>query len=86
MALFGRQVVGSEVYDDQSPILSGLFAGNWTQYPREGFKNSTLTSTPTPGASLSFTFSGAYAVHLQLRQAILVLPWKQGLKRGSMVA
>ena len=64
MALFNRQVLDPGVYDDQSPTLLGLFVGNWTRYPREGFNNNTLTATLTPGASLSFTFTGAWAIAL----------------------
>lgn len=60
MALFRRQVVDPQIYDDQSPTLSGLFVGNWTPYTRDGYKNNTLTATATPGASLSFTFLGVY--------------------------
>ena len=65
--VFGRQVVNPEVYDDQSPALLDKFEGNWTRHLHEGFSNNTLTATQTPGASLSFTFRGAWIVHIWLR-------------------
>ena len=67
MVLSKRQVVNSEVYDDQSPTMFGLFEGNWTRYLHEGSNNNTLTATPTPGASLSFTFTGARVVDIWFR-------------------
>jgi len=58
MALIRRQTINFEIFDDQSPTLWNLFVGNWTRLQFEGFNNDTITATPTPGASLSFTFSG----------------------------
>jgi len=62
MALIKRQTVSYEIFDDQSPTLWNAFVGNWTRYSEEGFNNNTVTATPTPGASLSFTFSGTWVV------------------------
>ena len=63
MALLRRQSVTYQYFDDQSPIMWGDFAGQWVHYAAEGFYNDTLTSTSTPGASISFTFSGMRAVY-----------------------
>ena len=51
-----------EIFDDQSPTLWGSFVGNWTRESVDGFNNKTVTATTTPGASLSFTFTGAQVV------------------------
>jgi len=63
MALLKRQSTATalEIFDDQGPTMWGTFVGNWTLYNAKGFNNNTLTATPTPGASLSFTFSGSQA-------------------------
>jgi len=58
MALINRQTINLEIFDDQSATLLNSFVGNWTHYEFEGFNNNTITATPTPGASLSFTFAG----------------------------
>ena len=47
-----------EVFDDQSPSLWNSYVGNWSHYPYPGANNGTVTATATPGASLSFNFSG----------------------------
>lgn len=67
MALLKRQTITYEIFDDQSPTLWGSFVGNWTRnHDEDGdFNNSTYTSTATPGASLSFTFSGTKVVDSQ---------------------
>jgi len=59
MALLRRQTFTYEIFDDQSPALS--YTGNWTHSAFQGFTNDTISTTPTPGASLSFAFSGAQA-------------------------
>ena len=66
MALLRRQAVNFEIFDDQSPILWSSYVGNWTHYSEDGFENGTITATPTPGASLSFTFSGIQLVYAWL--------------------
>jgi hypothetical protein len=61
MSLIKRQAINYEIYDDQSPTLWNSFSGNWTRYEQDGFNNNTVTATPTPGAYVSFTFSGSQA-------------------------
>lgn len=61
MSLIKRQTINFEIFDDQSPTLWNSFVGNWTRYEFEGFNNDTLTATPTPGSSLSFSFAGLLA-------------------------
>lgn len=61
MVLIKRQSINYEIFDDQSVTLWNSFVGNWTRYAEAGFNNNTVTATPTPGASLSFTFSGSQA-------------------------
>ena len=65
MASLRRQVI-TEIFDDQSPTLWGSFVGDWTRHDTSDFgldyNNNTLTSTSTPGASFSFTFSGTQVV------------------------
>jgi len=61
MALLRRQTAALEIFDDQGPVMWGSIAGNWSHFDAEGFYNNTVTGTPTPGASLSFTFSGSQA-------------------------
>lgn len=60
MALLRRQSPTYTSLDDQGPEMWGSFAGNWTHNttPSQGFYNYTFTATQTPGASLSFHFSG----------------------------
>ena len=86
MALIKRQTVSYEIYDDQSPTLWNSFSGNWTRYQEQGFNNNTITATPTPGAYVSFTFSGASVVGLGPVGAVLISSRIQGLRRGSMAA
>lgn len=63
MALLRRQVAYTYVvYDDQGPGLWGNYVGNWTHYTHPEFSNTTYTATPTPGATLSLTFSGTYVL------------------------
>ena len=66
MALLRRQAANYEIFDDQSPTLWGSYVGNWTHYTQNGFNNDTVTATPTPGASLTFTFSGTQVVDHRL--------------------
>jgi hypothetical protein len=61
MTLIKRQGVTFESFDDQSAELWGYYVGNWTHYNVQGFNNNTVTATPTPGASLSFMFTGTQA-------------------------
>lgn len=61
MALSRRQIYTYEVFDDQSPTMLRSYEGNWTHYTSEGYQNDTYTSTTTPGASFSFTFTGSQA-------------------------
>ena len=63
MALLRRQSIDYQYFDDQDPFIWGDFAGQWIRYTAEGFYNNTLTSTSTPGASISFTFSGMRVVY-----------------------
>lgn len=86
MALLKRQDLTFEVFDDQSPTLWNSFVGNWTRYSAQNFNNDTVTATPTPGASVSFTFSGAPIVYAWPYRIVLMLGRKQGLRRGFMVA
>jgi hypothetical protein len=66
MVLTRRQDVDFKAFDDQSPTLWNSYAGNWTHYANPGFFNKTATATPTPGASLTFTFAGAQIVGARL--------------------
>ncbi|KAF9780808.1 hypothetical protein BJ322DRAFT_284118 [Thelephora terrestris] len=61
MALLRRQSFTYKTFDDQGPELWGSYAGDWTHYLQNSAYNSTVTVTSTPGASLSFTFSGSQA-------------------------
>lgn len=58
MALSRRQTYTYEIFDDQSPTLMKTYGGNWTHYTSKGYENNTYTSTMTPGASFSLTFTG----------------------------
>lgn len=62
MTLIRRQNTSSQMFDDQSPTLWDSYVGNWTRYSISGFNNQTATATPTPGASLTFNFTGAQIV------------------------
>jgi hypothetical protein len=73
MALFMRQAVSFVILDDQSPALWNSYVGNWTHCHARGFNNDTFTSTPTPGASFSFGFSGAQIVSTWPRYMVLML-------------
>ena len=66
MALLRRQSPTYASLDDQGPEMWGSFVGNWTHNttPSQGFYNYTFTATQTPGASLSFRFSGMQASRL----------------------
>lgn len=63
MALSRRQVHTYEIFDDQSPTMMRTYEGNWTHYNAKGYgyENNTYTSTTTPGASFSLTFTGSIA-------------------------
>jgi hypothetical protein len=65
MVLLERQADNYMVVDDQDPTLWGSYVGNWTHYNylNQGLNNDTVTATSTPGASLSFTFSGIQIVY-----------------------
>jgi hypothetical protein len=76
MALFRRQTASYMIIDDQSPILLNSYVGNWTHLAIEGFVKNTATITATPGASLSFTFSGIQIVCARPCCAVLTLRWK----------
>jgi hypothetical protein len=75
MALFKRQT-GYMIIDDQSPILLNSYVGNWTHLAVQGFRQNTATITATPGASLSFTFSGIHIAYSRPCCAVLTLRWK----------
>jgi hypothetical protein len=76
MALFKRQTTNYTIIDDQSPILLNSYVGNWTHLAIQGYWQNTATITATPGASLSFTFSGIQTAYARLRGAVLTLRWK----------
>jgi len=86
MALLKRQAVNYEIFDDQSSIMWNSYVGNWTHYPANGFNNDTVTATPNPGASVSFSFSGTRIVYAWPCSVVLILWRKQGPRRGFMVA
>jgi hypothetical protein len=86
MTLLKRQTESSMVVDDQSLTLLNSYVGNWTHYPSGGFNNGTTTVTTTPGASLSFTFSGIQIIHVWPCFVALTLRWKQGPGCLSMAA
>ena len=76
MALLKRQSILFEVFDDQSPTLGNSYVGIWTHYPFEEANNGTLTATQTPGASLSFIFSGTQIVYSWPCCVVPTLWWK----------
>ena len=75
MSLISRQSINFEVFDDQSPTLYNSYVGNWTHFTASGFTNGTITATPTPGASLTFAFSGTRVVDSLSRYVALTLRW-----------
>ena len=65
MSFAKRQGVSFITFDDQSVELWSSYVGNWTHYNNvQGFNNNTVTLTPTPGSSLSFSFTGMRIVSL----------------------
>jgi len=74
MALLKRQA-NFAIFDDQSSTVWSSYVGNWSHYPAQGFNNDTVTATPTPGASLSFTFSGTQVVYAWPCYVVLILWW-----------
>jgi hypothetical protein len=86
MALIRQQITNTEVIDDQSPTLWESYVGNWTHHTKPGYNNGTITTTSTPGASFTFTFTGTQIVDCWLCCVVLTLRWEQGLRRRSTVA
>lgn len=62
MGLIKRQQTFTyQVFDDQGPDLMKTYNGNWTHYTYPGFVNNTITATPNPGSTFSFSFDGSRA-------------------------
>jgi hypothetical protein len=74
----GGGAIDFVVFDDWSLTLRNSYVGNWTHYPVEGFNNDTITATPTPGASISFNFSGIQIVYAWPRCVVLMLMMEIG--------
>jgi hypothetical protein len=85
MALIRRQNISYQLLDDQSPTLWDSYVGNWTHYTISGFNNQTVTATPTPGASLTFNFTGAQVVDPWICCVVLTLYLEQDLTCCSSV-
>ena len=64
MAFLERQATDFVIVDDQSLGIWYSSVGNWTHFSYQGANNNTLTATQTPGASISFGFTGADRLRL----------------------
>lgn len=64
MAFLKRQATDFVIVDDQSLGIWYSSVGNWTHFSYQGANNNTLTATQTPGASISFGFTGADRLRL----------------------